>query len=269
MKTFFILIITFMSFSMMAKITAQQKLFSNPEIKNYIDYIETLETNPDSYNYIKNTSSEEIKKVASLMYKAFDKDYIGLKQYRGNKNKEWGKENGNKIKKQESVTSIKFGGIEGILWDKIENILGKGKLILIRVPFLLKVKIENIQSTKFHNTVAQIVVNAKVLEILKGNNNLSVGDNITFYYMKGWRITNYNFHLGETVFVAIEPRSEGIALVTYNDNSHSSDNSFGRYPIENGILIDKNNAWGYGKNISWQDFKVLIKQDINNIVLGR
>ena len=270
MKTFFVLImITFMSLSIISKISPQQKLLSHPEIKSYIDHLENIRTNPDGYKNIKNMLPEDIKKVASMMYKAYDRDYVGLINFSSEKNMEWERENANRLKRGELVTTQKFGFVEKSLWDKIENTMGKRKLILIRVPFLVKVKIENIQDTKYHNIAAQVVIKAKVIDILKGDNDLSIDDNIGFYYMKGWRLTNYNFQIGETVFVAVEPRSEGNALVIYNDRSENPDNSYGRYPIQNGILIDRNNAWGYGKNISWEDFKVFIKQDINNIILGR
>jgi len=86
------------------------------------------------------------------------------------------------------------------------------------------------------------------------------------------RSTDYNFQKGETIFAGIRINDDKNVVTNflfYEHNESGKDASYGRYPIENGILIDIDNAWGYGKSIPWEEFKMKLTQDINNIISGK
>ena len=239
-------------FLSIGKIFPQDSLLSQPEIKNYIQFLEK-ENGKLSFRQLKNKPIDYIKQIASLRYQAYNKDYIGMFRY---------------MKPRK--------GLEPTILHAIHEILGEKVCTLIEVSYLLEMKINSITNVQHQSDgfiSYKVEINASILDIIKGKNKFKPEDSITFYYDIDIRKTNYNFKLGETVFAGFltgEDKSYGINnALLYGNDMNGENASYGRYPIENGILIDRNNAWGYGTSIPWEEFKKKITQDINNIILGR
>jgi hypothetical protein len=261
------LILLFVTIFLGQMIFSQDKSLS--EIKGYKQFIENAQVSPSFQDKIKKYSSSDIKKISSMMYKTYDSNYIDFNRYRTKKNIVWMDQN-NKSKFSEK----KWSFIEVSVMNQIEKVLGRKSLILIRVPYYLKVNIMEIEKKQYkfsHRTINVIELTAQVLDIVKGGKYYKKDDLIKFYYGGGWR-GGEEFKKGEIDFIGIEPREdEGQlhnALVVYNEERNWN-RSYGRYPIINGILKDINNFWGYGKSLTWNDFKTNISNDINNIIIGR
>jgi hypothetical protein len=234
------------------KIFPQDSLFSQPEIKNYIQFLEK-ENGKLTYKQLKNKQIDYIKQIASLRYQAYDKNYIGMFRY---------------------MKSRK--GLGGATLQAINKMLGEKVYTLIQASYLLEMKINSITNMEYKHDgiiIHKVGISASILDIIKGIIKFKPGDSITFYYNIDIRETNYNFKKGEIVFAGIttgEDRVYGIHnMLLYENDMNGEDASYGRYPIENGILIDIDNAWGYGKSVPWEEFKKKITQDINNIISAR
>jgi hypothetical protein len=205
-----------------------------------------------SLKELKNKPLDHIKNIASLYYQAYDKDYNGLSRY---------------------MKSRK--GLGGATLQAINKMLGGKITTLLRVHYLFKMKVISITTVNFHScsgfAYPRVEIKAKILDIIKGSNNFKPGDNFIFFYIPDMRETSYNFMQDEIVFCGITTTDDcnGITEFLFFENDNKGeDASFGRFPIENGILIDRNNVWGYGKSVPWEEFKMKITQDINNIIAG-
>jgi hypothetical protein len=247
-----LLVIILLSLLSTGKIFPQDSLLSKPEIKNYIQFLEK-ENGKLSLKELKNKQIDYIKQIASLRYQAYDKDYIGMFRF---------------------MKSRK--GLGGATLQAINKMLGEKVCTLIQASYLLEMKINSINNVQYKHdgTISyKVEISASILDVLKGKNKFNLGDSIIFYYDSDIRWTNYNFKLGETVFAGFLTGEDNVMGINnallYGNDMNGEDASYGRYPIENGILIDRNNVWGYGRSVPWKEFKMKITQDINNIISGR
>jgi hypothetical protein len=247
-----ILIISVLFISV-GKIIPQDSTLSIPEIKNYIQFLEK-ENGKLSEKELMNQPLDYIKKIASMRYQAYDKDYIGTQRY---------------FEKRKGLAGMTFAIISRKLGNRVAN--------LIQVSYLLELQIYSIETIQHHSSInlnyPRVEIKAKVLEAIKGNSKFKSGDSITFYYNCHNRLTNYDFKNDETVFAAINVLDYKNTITNFlslgrYDGTMAENSSFGRYPIENGILIDSDNAWGYGKSLPWEEFKGRLTQDINIIISG-
>ena len=233
-----LLIILLLSFLSIGKIFPQDSTLFQPETKNYIQYLEK-ENKKSSEKDLMNQPLDSIKKIAGMWYQAGDKDYIGIHRY---------------------LKSRK--GLGGVTFQTIYKMLGPRVTELIQIGYLLEMKINSINKVEFHSpsgfTYPRVEINATILDAIKGSNKLKPGDSITFVYNGYLRRTDYNFQKGETIFAGIRIDDDKNVITNflyYKNNEKGKDASYGRYPIENGILIDRNNVWGYGKSVPWKELK--------------
>ncbi|MDR3609110.1 MAG: hypothetical protein P4L27_00940, partial [Ignavibacteriaceae bacterium] len=230
----------------------QDSTLSQPELNNYIQFLDK-EVGKPKKEVLKSLSLDKIKKIASLRYQAYDKDFFNARKY--------------------LLKSRKESGIIGIIREK----MGDKVATLLWVNYLLKYKINSVNLVQHHSsagfTYPRYEINATILDVIKGINKFKPGDTLMFFYIPGGDDIPYvDFHEGETVFSGFLTGEDknGISIALFYENAKGgSDASYGRYPIENGILIDSNNAWGYGKSVPWEEFKKKLTQDINNIISGR
>ncbi len=163
-------------------------------------------------------------------------------------------------------------------------------MMLLAAPYLVKAIIVGSRTYQYvaqkepngyEITVPRTDITAIIEDVLQGNGQLSKGDTITFYYLPEWRPTKWNFQDGETCLVPLYPLSyqgqTNFQLLTSleekgNENGISDEEterdttfSYGRYPIRNGDLIDRDNHFGFGISIRWNNFKKLILNEIATI----
>ncbi|MDR3609635.1 MAG: hypothetical protein P4L27_03655, partial [Ignavibacteriaceae bacterium] len=230
----------------------QDSTLSQPELNNYIQFLDK-EVGKPKKEVLKSLSLDKIKKIASLRYQAYDKDFFNASKY--------------------LLKSRKESGIIGIIREKMGNKVAT----LLWVNYLLKYKINSVNLVQHYSSAADFTypryeINATILDVIKGINKFKPGDTLMFSYIPGDYVPYVDFHKGETVFSGFltgEYRNVISITLFYENPRGGSDASYGRYPIGNGILIDANNAWGYGKSVPWEEFKRRLTQDINNIILGR
>lgn len=150
------------------------------------------------------------------------------------------------------------------LYNEISETLPQNVYPLILADYLMRVKILqinyvvrrdlNYETGIYEPPLSSIEIKAEVLDIIKGDSRFFVGQEITFYYMSYWREGN-SFVENEDCFVLLQARLSPefhlnqIGLLTYLDSS------YGRYPIENNMIIDKDNYFGYGTKVYWNTFK--------------
>ncbi|MDR3610482.1 MAG: hypothetical protein P4L27_07970 [Ignavibacteriaceae bacterium] len=174
------------------------------------------------------------------------------------------------------------------LLESIKIRQSKLDYILLKAPCLVKAKIIDIKKINYKVlggppgtliTLPRIDITIHIDEIFKGKGYFREKDITTFYYFPMWRPTNWNFKIGETCLLPLQPLIENnskevmVALVAWLDKQGSDINeinskdgeSYGRYPIIDGEIIDRANSFGVGTKVKWEKFRSLIINEINKI----
>jgi hypothetical protein len=229
----------------------QDSLPSQPEIKNYMQFLEK-EKGHLSYGELKGKPLSYIKHLASMQYLAFDKDYAAMSSY---------------IKNNK--------GIQGETEKIIEEKLGDKVSAFLQINYLVKIRIisRTIHSHNYDAGPPGIMSTVTILDIIKGENTFKPGDTLTYFY---WLNPNRDhstpkgIEIGDTVFVGLSVhdsvKSFDLTRIMFNAGKESN---YARAQIMNDILVDKYNIWGYGKSVPWEDFKKNITQDIKNLILEK
>jgi hypothetical protein len=242
-------------------------------VSNFEKYLEKFSSLAALDDSIKNMGIDELQKAAKLMYEAYENNAEETIKFLARRDKEI--DTLNKISKLNNP-----GYIDKVMPDETKwKLLKKFKkefppviYALLKSPYKLKVSITTIKKSiyKDPNSSARLPrtnINAAIQEVVQGGSRFKPGDVLTFYFMDYWRPTSLSFKEGKVYFVSLYPwwsDTNELSLLAL-DTFASYDSSYGWYPIENGYLIDKNNFWGFGNEISWDEFKSDILQKINLI----
>lgn len=261
-----------------SNIIAQQDPEVIPQqILDLENILENSATKSEMQNSVQNMNDNDIKRVANIFFNAFEKDAVLTYQYFRKRDDEIKLAN-----KMDITEGVMPNETKWELIKRFKNHFGSDIYTLIWIPYLLKVKINHIEKYTYIDPkspakLSRTDIDATILDIVKGSSRFNVGDIVNFYFMDYWRPTLDNFVEGETCFIPLAPNTEYnndyklIALVTTLDAQNNDivtlNNyaSFGRYPIDEGNLFDKNNFWGYGEKISWTEFKANLNKNINLI----
>jgi hypothetical protein len=177
------------------------------------------------------------------------------------------------------------GIVQGEILSKIEHKLSHRIYSLICSPYWVRVKIlENYNlkkynhpdSTRINSRNNREYIHAIIEEVVSGQSCYSKGDTIDFKLFQIDREGGLDFQEGEDCFVPLEPRVyqnvKTIVLTIYLDEDFDHPYidygpcwSCGRYPVDNGILIDRKNTFGLGTKIKWSEFVKTIKDEIQKI----
>lgn len=144
---------------------------------------------------------------------------------------------------------------------------------LVASPYLLRIKVVSVvsvnvdvDSTLPGLRVRGTVVTGVLEQAFQPVGRLSVGDTVKFYYSDFWRPWWLKFQSGCPYFVPLMPFA-GVKSVPFTVMSldgmtsdvgvysESNKASYGRYPIVNDSLIDRNDFFGYGQEVSWERFR--------------
>ena len=160
------------------------------------------------------------------------------------------------------------------LYSKISETLSHNVYPLILADYLLRVKILqinyvlrkdlNYETGIYDPSMPSMEIKAKVLDIIKGDSRFYIGQEITFYYIIYWRSGN-SFVVNEECFVPLQARVAPAFHLNEIGLLASLDSSYGRYPIENNMIIDKDNYFGYGIKVPWNTFKSNLLELIKTI----
>jgi hypothetical protein len=238
--------------------------------KDYLSVLMSLSEDSNTYEKLDNATTEQVMRLAKIAYEAHENDPVGVYRFLVSKNKEWGELVRNDKSK---INKPRIGNIRGQIWELIKQKISVKTYEVCRIPFFVKANIISKDtviytdfSTGFDYTKVNIIV--EVIEVLKGKNTFKEGDKLEFYYLRSWEKPKNEFEIGDTYFLPLEPRSEDdidydmIALVTYIDTPDVV------FEIRNGVLLDKENYFGYGNNIDWEIFEKKFNAFVTKIKEG-
>ncbi len=223
--------------------------------------------------FVKSGSQKEVKNIAKFFYLATEKDPVAKEK---NFQKRLG--NINTLKKRSLTSStIPLGVVRSNLLMKMDTVLPHDFYSLASTDYLLKVKILSFKTDKMlvnpeDKTSFSVLYNkyeCVIEDIIKGSNRFSIGDKLTFFYVPFLgHGPNKQFIINKSYFLPLE--------VTVGDGNYdwlrlkfldnkSSNPSSGYFPIENNIVKDQNNYFGFGKDVLWENFKKNFTDDISII----
>jgi hypothetical protein len=235
------------------------------ELSNYVNYLKSYKSKVEIKADMDTVSSDKLKAIAKMMYEACEKDAVSvagkifaecvlsdsldLQKWKYHKNVE--------VFAKPTLTRY-------YLYKKFREKLPHNVYPLIASDYLLKVKIlsiknvlrayQSIEDGHIEPSLNYIEIEARIVDIIKGATRFSVGETLTFYYMPYWRGGN-SFGKEEECFVLLQARVSPDFNLNQIGLLTTLDKSYGKYPIINGELIDKENYFGYGTKVQWNIFK--------------
>lgn len=270
-NTIILFFLLLFNISIYSQFTSNQHL-----IKQYINIIDSINIIANNkllssdYDYkidpvkeiLQNTNLKKLKHIASLMFKATDKNYIYLTNYGYD---QYLKFADSKIK---GKNGLNLNGTAIRIQDQVKEEVSPLVSNLINVAYLLKVRVQKISDIIREENSLKLpayIIDAIICDVFKGNGRFKMNDQVQFYYYKFWQVPD-SFEVGKEYLVPLEPRgnfpmddSSIIALVTYFDNSK------GYYPIINNFINDKFNFFGFGEKIPFNNFEIKLNNKIKEI----
>jgi len=253
---------------------AQQKPLA-AELSRYSAMLEGYAKNPQ---VIRTLPDSALKADARIMFEADDRDagWVGDYGVRS-------------VRKHDSLYALYRRGVltsrpseiptrmKPPLIQRLASILTENQIQLISTPCFAVVKVDSIWAVKdtVRNpplfTLVETDLIVTVENVIKGHGMLSPGQSVRIYYMNIWHVTSMT--IGGSYFLFLSPISQlGTAgstriQVLSNVPAYWGDKARyrGVYPVVNGMLIDPNDDWGYGKQVSWIVFQNDVGREIANI----
>ena len=214
--------------------------------------------------YIDSLPLKDFLAIIDKRNKAYEEDLFKPIEF-------WMKYDEELVNKKFARDSIRFGVYESIIRTRLKRLYGDVIADLILSPILLKVKIISIETKPYKinndDAIGQIIITAKIQDILKGNKHFNIGEIIQFYYMPFWTYTENYFSINDYYFISL------FAIIDNKTGEHRyaldvNEVNGGITEISNDILLDEDNYYGFGK-ISWQEFKDKISSLTNiNLLKG-
>ena len=252
-----------------------QKIITSKD-SNYINLIDSFPSRHSLLNdSLKFMLLNRFKSIVRILFNQYDKNPLAVDNEIEN-NHHW------------TMSPTLF---EALILRNTKSKLSKIDYMLLKARCLVKAKILDIRTIKYKveggpkgldlGYENQTNVKINIQEVFKGKGYFNKGDTVTFYYFPNWRPTHYNFEIGETCLIPLQPLIDNISKKTVialmawidpdgcNEYSHKSINSctYGRYPIINDTLIDNSNTFGLGNKIKWENLRTILINEINNIKL--
>jgi|GEM_PF-3733247 len=251
----------------------QDRISQTVKDSSYVKLIDSFQSPHKFYQELNSMSLNELKHNARIIYESEEKDPLAVDKEIENHHK-W---------------KISPAYFKRILLKNVKTRISLLDFMLISTPCLIKAKILTVNTYPYKveggpagmnlGEIPKTEVTACIDEIIKGKEYFSLKDTIKFYFFSFWRPTRWNFEIGETCLLPLQPlinnnnRKTEIALVAWMDNKGNDvsavnpkdSSSYGRYPLINDTLIDRRNSFGLGTKIKWENFKSIISNEIDKI----
>ncbi|MBU0560289.1 MAG: hypothetical protein KKD86_18675 [Bacteroidetes bacterium] len=167
------------------------------------------------------------------------------------------------LSERKAITEMRVSSLEGLFENRMKKTLPEIMINVLRIPYIFMGTIKTINISDDilkgdKNTpdlrMKKIIVTAIAEEILKGENKFQVGDEVEFYFYKNWNRSGLELEEGETYFISLLPTmnlkgDHLLSLVFFSEDKNAI------FHIEDEILIDTKNYFGFGPQILWDDFK--------------
>lgn len=159
------------------------------------------------------------------------------------------------------VSQNKLGGIQTRIINKLKEELEPLAYELLKTHLLIKgtvasiKEINNVVESNSNIDLRLRYMKVRIEEILLGNKNVKVNDEIEIYYNINWVNTNTaNWQINQTYLFSLSYRlmedlKTEISLNTFSDSSS------GYFPIKDNILFDSTKHFGVDERVVWSNFK--------------
>ena len=272
MKIYKVYLIGFIIFSIVPSFSQNSNKLVDKD-SSYVKLIDSFHSSDEYYQKLNSMTIDELKHTAKVVFESEDKDPLIIN-------------NANRDRHQFNLSPTQF---KTRLIESLKLRQSNLDYILLKAPCLIKAKILDIKKSNYKVlggppgtppiTLLRIDITVHIDEIFKGNGYFKEKDTTTFYYFPNWRPTNWNFNIGETCLLPLQPLIDNtsnevlVALVAWLDNQGKDNNeidskdgaSYGRYPIINDEIIDRSNSFGAGTKVKWEKFRSLIINEIDKI----
>ena len=231
--------------------------FNNSLKKANLEYKDPLKA------HIEAMDLNELKHIASLMYKAADLDYLAINDT-GFKRLDILKKQRKRINENYTLIMTNY-----YFQEQFKKSISPVIYALTRVAYFLRIHVENEkmiipEAEDLMHSEAHLV-DAFIEDVYKGKGKYQVGNHIQFFYYESWHKKRTTFEAGKEYFVPLEPRGKYpkidslIVLVPYLDDSN------GFYPVINSYITDKYNFFGFGEKIPYQFFEERLRTKIKEL----
>jgi hypothetical protein len=208
---------------------------------------------------IDNLSDEEVIRIARLKAKAYEENPFKIQQLIYNYDNQISITPNNKNKEN----MIKLGIIDSHFMFRMEKILHNDVAKILEIPYILKVKVKTIEEVadvlEGQDNIPDLsmikeIVEVNVEEVIKGENSIRKGEDLTFYFYKWWNNSGQQFSRDKTYLISLLARIDGegnniLSLVFFSEGKNAI------FPIEGKYIYDIENYFGFGKKADWNKFK--------------
>lgn len=197
-------------------------------------------------------TKEELNLLAKKLYYANEKDPYGFQSHLSLLSKEF-------------MKTYKYGqpyttpaGELFKLEAEIDSTYGYNYSAVSKIPFYLRITVLNRDSSvtyTYENNVRQrSAITARIEEVIKGKKHLKEGDTLNLVYSGEWFQSSQEWpkiRVGLEYFVAlcVYPGIKYPFVTGYNLEEPAF------FLIKNNIIQDPPNYFGFGKELSWSEFK--------------
>lgn len=197
-------------------------------------------------------TKEELNLLAKKLYYANEKDPYGFQIHWDYMFREY-----NKTYKYGQPYTPPAHGLAN-LEAEIDSVYGLYYSAKCRIPFYLKVTIINRYSSVTYSygneTERRPAITVRIDEVIKGKKYLKEGDTISMVYAMDW------FHSSEEFRKIKAGREYFVPLCVYSETKYPfltgyDGEAAAVFPIKNNIIEDRTNYYGFGKELSWSEFR--------------
>ena len=204
---------------------------------------------------IKSMSIGELKSAAGLMFRASDADAAGINDSLTARADRFMQDYSKGIR-----GGVKPGFVEVKILDEVKKQISSVVYALLQFDFLLDVRVTKVEAVpgglSLMPNAKRTVVTASVLQVHKGTGKLKPGDQIQFYY--------YDIRLSHKV--TFEPGRDYLIPLDYTLAWYTGfDKSETYYPIENGMLTDSSDLFGFGNRLELKTFEAKLDSLITEV----
>jgi hypothetical protein len=237
------------------------------EIREYLKLL-TSYSSTEQYVQDRDTISiNRLKNYASIINAASERDsYLKLTYYDTVVRKSKDLVNST-FREPDGPSIIASNLVLGMIMEKVQTELPPIIEKLLYADYIIKGEIIRSEPFEYqvqgsNSFITKVNVTVKILEVIKGDWRLVQGDEVTFEYLP-YNVSLDLFNPGEVCLLPLRKwgfYGDTFGLVYMKSPEESI--SWGKLPIQNNIVIDKDNYFGQGEQLPWDMMKMHIVEQL-------